>query len=107
MALGCFISTGRSLEAAIDRVKLAESLGYEAVYVTNIAGRDALTVITAYALSTERIRVGTGVVGIYTRTPAAMAQTAATIDELTTLTAAGGDGGGRGRFNLGLGVSHR
>src|SRR5881398_3066042 len=96
MATGCFISTGRSLEEAIERVKLAESLGYESVYVTHIAGRESLTVITAYALATSRIRVGTGVVPIYTRTPATMAQTAATIDELSG-----------GRLSLGLGVSHR
>jgi probable F420-dependent oxidoreductase len=96
VALGCFISTGRSLDQAIERVRLAESLDYEAVYVTHIAGRESLTVLTAYALATQRIRVGTGVVPIYTRTPATMAQTAATIDELSG-----------GRLNLGLGVSHR
>jgi probable F420-dependent oxidoreductase len=96
MAVGCFVSTGRSLDRAIGRVRLAESLGYEACYVTHIAGRESLTVVTAYALATERIRVGTGVVPIYTRTPATMAQTAATIDELSG-----------GRLNLGLGVSHR
>lgn len=96
MATGCFISTGRSLEDAIARVKLAESLGYESVYVTHIAGRESLTVLTAYALATSTIRVGTGVVPIYTRTPATMAQTAATIDELSG-----------GRLTLGLGVSHR
>jgi alkanesulfonate monooxygenase SsuD/methylene tetrahydromethanopterin reductase-like flavin-dependent oxidoreductase (luciferase family) len=96
VATGCFISTGRSLENAIERVKLAESLGYESVYVTHIAGRESLTVLTAYALATSRIRVGTGVVPIYTRTPATMAQTAATIDELSG-----------GRLTLGLGVSHR
>jgi alkanesulfonate monooxygenase SsuD/methylene tetrahydromethanopterin reductase-like flavin-dependent oxidoreductase (luciferase family) len=93
---GCFISTGRSLEQAIERVKLAESLGYESVYTTHVAGRESLTVLTAYALATSRIRVGSGVVPIYTRTPATMAQTAATIDELSG-----------GRFTLGLGVSHR
>ena len=96
MPTGCFISTGRSLEQAIDRVRLAESLGYHSVFVTHIAGRESLTVLTAYALATERIRVGTGVVPIYTRTPATMAQTAATIDELSG-----------GRLSLGLGVSHR
>jgi alkanesulfonate monooxygenase SsuD/methylene tetrahydromethanopterin reductase-like flavin-dependent oxidoreductase (luciferase family) len=93
---GCFISTGRSLEGAIERVKLAESLGYESVYVTHIAGRESLTVLTAYALATTSIRIGSGVVPIYTRTPATMAQTAATIDELSG-----------GRLTLGLGVSHR
>ena len=64
-------------------MKLAESLGYESVYTTHVAGRESLTVLTAYALATSRIRVGSGVVPIYTRTPATMAQTAATIDELS------------------------
>ena len=96
MPTGCFISTGRSFEQAVERVKLAESLGYHSAFVTHIAGRESLTVVTAYALATERIRVGTGVVPIYTRTPATMAQTAATIDELSN-----------GRLTLGLGVSHR
>ena len=96
MRTGCFVSTGRSWDHAVARVKLAESLGYDSAFVTHIAGRDSLTVVTAYALATERIRVGTGVVPIYTRTPATMAQTAATIDELSA-----------GRLTLGLGVSHR
>jgi alkanesulfonate monooxygenase SsuD/methylene tetrahydromethanopterin reductase-like flavin-dependent oxidoreductase (luciferase family) len=96
VSLGCFISTGRSLEQAVQRVRLAESLDYEAVYVTHIAGRESLTVVTSYALASQRIAVGTGVVPIYTRTPATMAQTAATIDELSS-----------GRLRLGLGVSHR
>src|SRR5207248_4590298 len=95
-AVGCFISTGRSIEQALERVKLADSLGLHSAFVTHIAGRESLTVLTAYAMATERIRLGTGVVPIYTRTPATMAQTAATIDELSG-----------GRLNLGLGVSHR
>jgi probable F420-dependent oxidoreductase len=96
MAIGSFISSGHSLQQAIERVQLAEELGYDAAFVTHIAGRESLTVVTAYALATKRIRVGTGVVPIYTRTPATMAQTAATIDELSG-----------GRLVLGLGVSHR
>jgi alkanesulfonate monooxygenase SsuD/methylene tetrahydromethanopterin reductase-like flavin-dependent oxidoreductase (luciferase family) len=93
---GCFISPTRSLESAIERVRLAESAGYESVYVTHIAGWESLTVLTAYASATSSIRVGTGVVPIYTRTPATMAQTAASIDALSG-----------GRLTLGLGVSHR
>ncbi len=96
MSTGCFISPGRTIEGAIERVKLAESLGYESVYVTHIAGWESLTVLTAYAQATSKIRVGTGVVPIYTRTPATMAQTAASIDALSG-----------GRLTLGLGVSHR
>src|SRR4051812_2946268 len=96
MGAGCFVSTGRSLDAAVERVKLAEELGYEAVYVTHISGREPFIVLAAYALASQRIRIGTGVTPIYTRTPANMAQTAITLDELSG-----------GRLNLGLGVSHR
>ncbi len=96
VSTGCFISPGKTIEGAVERVKLAEELGYESVYVTHIAGWESLTVLTAYATATSRIRVGTGVVPIYTRTPATMAQTAATIDEISG-----------GRLTLGLGVSHR
>jgi alkanesulfonate monooxygenase SsuD/methylene tetrahydromethanopterin reductase-like flavin-dependent oxidoreductase (luciferase family) len=71
-------------------------LGYNTVYTTHISGRDSLTVLAAYALGTERIRVGSGVIPIYNRTPAAMAQTAATLADLSG-----------GRVVLGLGVSHR
>ena len=94
--IGTFISAGRSLEQAIERVRLAEALGYDSTYVTHIAGRDSLTVLAAYAARTERIRLGTGVLPIYSRTPVATAQTAATIDEISG-----------GRMIVGLGVSHR
>ena len=70
-------------------------LGYDSVYVTHIAGRDSLTVLMAYAAATERIKLGTGVLPIYSRTPVATAQQAATIDEYSG-----------GRMVLGLGVSH-
>ena len=96
MATGCFISTGRSLSQALERVSIADSLGYEAAYVTHTAGRDSLTVLAGYAQSSAHIHLGTGVVPIYSRTPATMAQTAVTIDELSG-----------GRMRLGLGVSHR
>ncbi len=96
MGLSCFVSVGRELGTAIERVTLAESLGYESVYVTHIAARDPLVVLTAYAAATERIRLGTGVTPIYARTPVATAQAAATIDEYSG-----------GRMVLGLGVSHR
>lgn len=94
--MGTFISVGRSLETAMQRVRRAEELGYESVYVTHIAARDSLTVLAAYASRTSRVRLGTGVLPIYSRTPVATAQAAATIDELSG-----------GRLVLGLGVSHR
>ena len=96
MPVGAFISVGRSLERAVDRVRTAEALGYDSAYVTHIAGRDSLTVLAAYACASERIRLGTGVMPIYSRTPAASAQSIATVDEQSG-----------GRAVLGIGVSHK
>jgi alkanesulfonate monooxygenase SsuD/methylene tetrahydromethanopterin reductase-like flavin-dependent oxidoreductase (luciferase family) len=96
VAVGTFISAGRSLETALQRVERAEALGYESVYTTHIAARDSLIVLAAYASRTQRIKLGTGVLPIYSRTPVATAQAAATIDELSG-----------GRMVLGLGVAHQ
>ncbi len=96
LAVGTFISVGRSLETATQRAAEAERLGYESAYVTHIAGRDSQTVLAAYATRTEKLKLGTGVLPIYSRTPVATAQIAATVDELAG-----------GRCILGIGVSHR
>ena len=69
VALGTFIGVGKSLETALQRVELAERLGYESAYVTHIAARDSITVLMAYAARSERLRLGTGVTPIYSRTP--------------------------------------
>jgi alkanesulfonate monooxygenase SsuD/methylene tetrahydromethanopterin reductase-like flavin-dependent oxidoreductase (luciferase family) len=86
---------GKSLEQALQRVKRADELGYDSTYVTHIAGRDSLTLLMAYAAASEKIKLGTGVLPIYSRTPVATAQQAATIDEYSG-----------GRMVLGLGISH-
>src|SRR3954454_13163961 len=96
LAVGTFISVGRSLETAMQRAAEAERLGYASAYVTHVTGRDSQAVLAAYSTRTERILLGTGVLPIYSRTPAACAQIAATIDEMAG-----------GRLVLGLGVSHR
>jgi alkanesulfonate monooxygenase SsuD/methylene tetrahydromethanopterin reductase-like flavin-dependent oxidoreductase (luciferase family) len=96
MGLGSFISVGRSLETALQRVELAERLGYESVYTTHIASRDSLTLLMAYAARSERVKIGTGVMPIYSRPPATTAMAAATVDEFSG-----------GRLVLGIGVSHR
>src|SRR4051812_19246985 len=94
--IGAFISAGKSLDSALDRVRRADRHGLDSLYTTHVAARDSLTLLMAYASVSDRIRLGTGVVPIFSRTPAAMAQTAATIDEFSG-----------GRMVLGLGVSHR
>jgi F420-dependent oxidoreductase-like protein len=87
----------RTLEESVNRAREAERLGYESVWITQLPdARDAPLVLAAYAAATQWVRIGTGVLPIYTRHPTAMAQTAATLDEMSG-----------GRFILGLGVSHQ
>ena len=87
----------RTLEESVLRAKMAERLGFKSVWVTQLPdARDAALVLAAYANATERVTLGTGVLPIYTRHPTAMAQMAATLDELSA-----------GRFILGIGVSHK
>jgi alkanesulfonate monooxygenase SsuD/methylene tetrahydromethanopterin reductase-like flavin-dependent oxidoreductase (luciferase family) len=94
--IGCFISPGGSMEPALERARKADSLGFNSIYTTQIAGRDAFTVLGEFAHVTQNARLGTGVTPIFARTPAAMAQVAATLDEASN-----------GRMVLGLGVSHK
>jgi alkanesulfonate monooxygenase SsuD/methylene tetrahydromethanopterin reductase-like flavin-dependent oxidoreductase (luciferase family) len=83
-------------EAAVRYARLADELGYESINCPHIAARDSFTLLSALAMVTERISLGTAVAPIYHRSPASMAQTAATVDEICG-----------GRFRLGLGVGHR
>jgi F420-dependent oxidoreductase-like protein len=95
--LAAFTPAVKTLDDSIARAKAAEQLGYESVWTTQLpASRDASLVLAAYAAHTERIRIGTGVLPIYTRHPTAMVQMAATLDEMSG-----------GRFILGIGVSHK
>jgi F420-dependent oxidoreductase-like protein len=95
--LAAFAPAGRSLNDSTARAKTVEKLGYESLWTTQLPNaRDASLVLAAYAAGTERVKLGTGVLPIYTRHPTAMAQMAATLDELSG-----------GRFILGIGVSHK
>ena len=75
---------------------LAELSGYETVWVPEGAGRDALTQLTAIAMTTQHLKLGTGIMPVFSRTPM-----------LTAMTAAGLAAVSQGRFILGLGVGHR
>src|SRR2546423_14632662 len=95
--LAALTNAVRSLDESVGRAKEAERLGYESVWVTQLPdARDAALVLAAYAAGTQWVRLGTGVLPIYTRHPTAMAQMAASLDELSA-----------GRFILGVGVSHK
>ena len=64
------------------------------LWVTEAYGYDAFTQLAAYATVTDRIGLATGIISVFGRSPAAIAQTATTLDMLSD-----------GRFLLGLGTS--
>lgn len=78
----CFLDRP-DVQRQISGARLAESLGYESVWVceTRLV-RDAFSVLGAIASQTKSIRLGTGVVNSWTRGPALMAVTYATLDEM-------------------------
>ena len=95
IALGLDLYRGATLEMPVQQVQLAESLGYHSVWTAEAYGSDALSPLAYLAAVTSRIKLGTGVVQIAARTPAATAMHALTIDALA----------GGGRVIIGLGVS--
>ncbi|HVE74497.1 MAG TPA: LLM class F420-dependent oxidoreductase [Mycobacteriales bacterium] len=78
----------------VDVAARAEAAGYDRLWAAEAGNNDAFGLLTAVALGTSTVQLATGVVPIYTRTPALMAQCAATLQDVSG-----------GRFTLGLGVS--
>src|SRR5215210_237517 len=72
----------------------AERLGYDSLWTAEAYGSDVLTPLAWWGSRTQRLRLGTGLVQMSARTPAATAMAAMTIDHLSG-----------GRFILGIGVS--
>jgi len=84
-------------DQAIARVRLAEEAGVDTAWVAEAWGRDCFSILALMARETKRIKLGTGIVNTYSRTPAALAQHFATLDEISG-----------GRMIIGLGTSgHR
>jgi F420-dependent oxidoreductase-like protein len=81
-------------DAACSRVRLADEAGVDTVWVAEAWGRDCFTILALLARETHRIKLGTGIVNTYSRTPAALAQHFATLDEVSG-----------GRMIIGLGTS--
>lgn len=72
-----------------------EAAGFASLWTNEASGRDALLLCQAWAAATTDLRVGTGVVPIWTRSPAQLAMACATLQEASG-----------GRLLLGIGVSH-
>jgi alkanesulfonate monooxygenase SsuD/methylene tetrahydromethanopterin reductase-like flavin-dependent oxidoreductase (luciferase family) len=74
-------------------VQTAEDTGYQAVFVPEIAGREAFVTLAGFAGATSRLRLGTGVTTIWSRSPVTTAMAAASLQDLS-----------RGRAILGIGA---
>jgi probable F420-dependent oxidoreductase len=85
---------GISLADHEEHVKRAEAAGYTDLWSGETAGPDGFTPLSLSAAWTQRARLGTGVVGVFQRGPALLAQEAAALA-----------GASRGRFVLGIGSS--
>jgi F420-dependent oxidoreductase-like protein len=79
------------IRAAIEWI---EALGYESLWLGEAWGQEAFSQFGWIAAFTKRIKIGCGIVNVYSRTPALIGQAAATVDQLSG-----------GRFLLGLGSS--
>ena len=94
VALGINWQGKTDFKRMIERAKAADDAGAHSIWVAEAWGRDAFTMLTLLAEHTRRIGLATGIVNTYSRTPGALAQHFATLDELSG-----------GRMIIGLGTS--
>jgi len=78
------------LRAAI----LADELGYDSFWLPEAWGYEVFSLLTEIAVHTKRIKLGTGIVNVYSRSPSLLAMTAASVDDIS-----------EGRLILGIGSS--
>ena len=94
MRLSTRLGYGDGFLKGVERVVRLEEAGVDMVWVAEAYGYDAVTRLGYLAARTRRIELGSGILNIYSRTPALLAQTAAGLDEIS-----------EGRAILGLGAS--
>lgn len=82
------------LDDVVEQAKIADDAGVHEVTIAEAWGRDALSLLTVLARETSQITLGAAIINIYSRTPAAIAQHFATMDEIS-----------KGRMLIGLGTS--
>jgi alkanesulfonate monooxygenase SsuD/methylene tetrahydromethanopterin reductase-like flavin-dependent oxidoreductase (luciferase family) len=72
----------------------AEEFGYGGVWLGELWGTSSVVKLSEIATRTEEIGIGTAILNVYSRSPAVLAMTAATLDDVSG-----------GRFTLGVGTS--
>jgi alkanesulfonate monooxygenase SsuD/methylene tetrahydromethanopterin reductase-like flavin-dependent oxidoreductase (luciferase family) len=74
--------------------ELADELGYDSFWLPEGWGYEIFSLLAEMAGRTKRIKLGTAIVNVFSRSPGLIAMSAATVDEIS-----------EGRFVLGLGTS--
>ncbi len=87
---------GATIEGVAAIARQADDTGYGHLFIPEAWGLEAFSTIGHLLSITKRIKIGTGVVNIYSRSPATIAMSCATLNQLAP-----------GRFELGLGTSGR
>lgn len=82
------------LSIPLERIQLAEELGFDSVWCAEAYGSDAITPLAFIAAHTRRIRLATSIAQVAARTPASCAMQFNTLDSLA--------GGGRAMIGLGM-----
>ena len=78
-----YLQDAHPLQDAIEYVQYAEANGFEAVWqAESRLVRDAIVPMAAFAATTERIKIGSGVINNWTRNAAVIAATYLTLDDL-------------------------
>src|SRR2546421_10736484 len=65
----------------MEKVKIADELGYDSLWLAESWGYELFTSMADVVRITKRIKVGAGIANVYSRTPALLASTFATLDE--------------------------
>ncbi|MEV6578818.1 LLM class F420-dependent oxidoreductase [Streptomyces sp. NPDC051582] len=94
MELSMMLDYAGDPRRAADEAAALEAAGLDAVWVAEAWGFDSPTIMGYLAARTERMKIGSAILNVYSRTPALLAQTAAGLDALSG-----------GRALLGLGAS--
>ena len=78
-----YLQDAHDIRQGIDLVRHAEANGFDAVWQADSRlVRDAVVPMAAFGASTDRIRIGSGVIDCWTRNPARLASTFSTLDDL-------------------------
>ena len=73
---------GLSAREYVELARLGDEKGFHTVTVGEIAGADAFTILGAIASTTNRIRLGSGIIAIYNRSPVLTAMSFASLESL-------------------------